>query len=330
MRNNLIRLVHIRMLFCILLSASIMPAYANDFAYLLPRADVKELVLSVNNQTVPVPVLSFPSEQVLSKGVVVVVTDAEANGDAQNSLYHVAKSLPSWGWNTVFVRPDTSYLVSQQGSKADSDDNDVQANQQETADGEIEEPEPPNPTDEQNETNAAPENAPVAQAEQTGLQAIEMQAPQLAYTFDEHLIFMRVLLEEVDAQFMQAPGYKILLMQGKSAASSLRLLQSTQNEDPLLNIEVNALVLSNVYWPEPAHNNALSLSLSKVQVPVLDLWSLFDNYWAKETFEKRLIESRVALKPFYRQREILGGQMNRNQSEYFTKEVVGWMRYLGW
>ncbi|MFW8591621.1 DUF3530 family protein [Glaciecola sp. 2405UD65-10] len=335
MSHNFIRLLYMSMLICSLLSASLRPAYASDFTYFLPSSDVKELALSVNEQTVPVALLSFPSEQALSKGVVVVVTDAQASGDAQNSLYHVAKSLPKWGWNTVFVNPSTAYLGAQQNKLDDSENSneaDAESDQQETLDDETAEPEAQSATDELNESSDDVSDVPTVpqEAVQTGLKSIEMQAPQLTYTFDEHQAFIRVLLEEVNAQYMQSPGYKILLMQGKSAASSLRLLQSTDTQGPILDIEVNALVISNVYWPEPELNSTLSLSLAKVQLPVLDLRSLSDNYWAKETFENRLIQSRVALKPFYRQREILGVQMSRNQSEYFTKEVVGWMRYLGW
>ena len=46
--------------------------------------------------------------------------------------------------------------------------------------------------------------------------------------------------------------------------------------------------------------------------------------------QARRIESRIALKPLYRQRDIIGSPIGAIQSGNVAKEVYGWTRYLGW
>ena len=79
---------------------------------------------------------------------------------------------------------------------------------------------------------------------------------------------------------MQQPGYKLLLMQGKSGVSAMSLLQVNSNGDSSIELDFNGLILNNVYWPQPDTNNNVSKLLAAVKMPVLDLTSPYDNPWA--------------------------------------------------
>lgn len=300
---------------------------AQDLAYFTHSDKYKTLELTIEDNTLPVTVLTFASQQTLSKGVILIVADIEAAGSAQYGLIQIAKLLPQWGWNTLYVAPNTQHLLFAHSAK--------DPEQTEQSDSPEENPkenaETANDTENTDSAGEAQEVATkIIQAEQTQLKSFQLQAPQLNYSFEDYQVFIQKLLFSVHTEFMQQPGYKLLLMQGKSAIGVLPLLQTNEAGDTPIGIDFNGLILHNVYWPELDKNNQVSRLLAKVKLPVLDLTSRYDNQWAKNTSLKRTIDTRVSLKSLYRQRDIVGPPIGALQTEYVAKEVVGWTHYLGW
>ena len=96
LRKTALRIIERSSLCCFMLLC-VFTANANDFSYHMDDADYKTLELTINENTVPITVLTYASQQVISKGVLLIVADAEAAGSAQNSLINMAKLLPQWG-----------------------------------------------------------------------------------------------------------------------------------------------------------------------------------------------------------------------------------------
>jgi hypothetical protein len=65
-------------------------------------------------------------------------------------------------------------------------------------------------------------------------------------------------------------------------------------------------------------------------MPVLDLYSSWDNAWAQQTVTPREVATIKALKLQYRQRELLGFNMHQQHSAYIAKEIYGWISHMGW
>jgi hypothetical protein len=70
--------------------------------------------------------------------------------------------------------------------------------------------------------------------------------------------------------------------------------------------------------------------IANTPMPVLDLYSGWDNGWAQKTVAMREIAAIKALKLQYRQRELLGFNMHLQQNAYIGKEIYGWISHMGW
>ncbi|MGB3724620.1 MAG: DUF3530 family protein [Glaciecola sp.] len=314
-------------------------SHANDdLAYHLPEHKYELIDITFNDSTIAIPVIKHASELALSKGIVLLVADVDAKGMQQQALLTMASDLTQWGWNTLFVVPKEAYFVpppvikneaneDNTNNETESASSDVNDNNTET----LTEPEPQSGEDSAEDT--APENVnesppePII-AQQTELKPFELQSPQLNYTYEEYTTFTQVLLQRLTQQYMSKPGYKILVSQGKTSSVALNILQSTDanNTPPMF----NALVLNNVHWPSSMHNSRVSKHLSKVSIPILDFTASNDNAWARLTQKARIVDSRVALKSLYRQRDVSGTHYSMSQSQYLSTEMRGFTSYLGW
>jgi hypothetical protein len=335
-------------LLCLLIASSIVQASIGLASALLVVDDDIQMhlreneyqIISLNEGDIKtdIPVISFASRQAMTKGTIVLIADLHAQQVASSHFYKLANQLPNWGWNTLLVTPKDKYFgVTPKAKEALAEnltqDDPNQSLESESQTAAIQEPQEPNAPElsddgtvladeDTNQAEIAPANA--ALSEQTGLKAFTFQQAELNYSKEDYTNFIALLLSQINTTFLQQPGYQILMVEGQTASVAINLL----NTNP--DITVNALVLSNPYWPENTANHALPLQLANLQLPVLDLVSASDNNWSLQTQAKRLEQTRIMVKPFYRQREIVSKQSDDVTNEYLTRQIVGWTRYLGW
>jgi hypothetical protein len=277
----------------------------NDLNYYLPGDQLSVLPLNVNGQQIEVPIIKYRARQAIVKGVTILIGEIQAQGQVDSSLNALAKSLPDWGWHTILITPSPSYLVSKP-KETEATETVVSS------------------TNKTVNTNTAVDDNQLPLVAQVDLKPTAFQAPSLPYTHSDYLMFMNALTKAINSRFSQQPGYKLVYANGKSAAALIPLLNLPDS------LKIDALVVNNIYWPANEQNQALAGELANLPMPALDLISLSDNSWAKQTANARAIAAKVNLKPLYRQQEIIGGTKGLTQQNYLAKEVVSWTYFLGW
>ncbi len=113
---------------------------------------------------------------------------------------------------------------------------------------------------------------------------------------------------------------RIIAAQGMSAYCLLKANVS----------DANGLVLMSPYAPNRELNNELPELIANSPLPVLDLVSDWDSRWALATKKQRKISAIRQIKTHYRQRTIVGTTLSPIQSQYLSKEIYGWLSYLGY
>jgi hypothetical protein len=303
------------MCFLALLVPSMTIAQTNDMAYLLAPDNLSNVTITNqdSSNTVDIPVIKHQARQAIVKGVVVFIADIQAQGYTDQNLILLSQRLPDFGWNTLLVTPKAEYFVVEQNLAQESsieEPSDQETNEEVASETEA--------TETVDESSATPND------QQIELRPTELQSPELPYTAQQYEQFTATLLNALQQKFMQSPGYQVIYVQGKSASSLLSIL----SEDADLGL--SALIINNPYWPEVTQNKAIAKDLAKTTIPVLDLLNQSDNTWSKQSAKNRLIETRIALKPLYRQRQVIGIDLSAGQSDYIAKEMVGFLHYLGW
>ena len=317
----------------------------NDIQLKLSDDEYSVLPLSKGDTAIDVPILNFASKQAMTKGTIVLLADLQSHRANQGKFYQLAKTLPNWGWNTILVTPHTDYFVfppdpqlenaaqdeNSDGDASDTQSADAQADDTKADDTKADETQSTNSTLSQTVSENNIENAATAAdkqtefiAQQTELKSFELQQAELGFNKQDYANFIDLLLQKIDSRFLQQPGYRLLMVEGKTATIAIALLNENSE------LDINGLVLNNPYWPETAANSLIPKQIAQLPLPVLDLLSLSDSTWSRQTEANRLIQTRVRVKSYYRQREIIGGHFDALANEYIAKEVIGWTRYLGW
>lgn len=293
-----------------------LPATAqnSDLEYFLPNATIANVTIAFSTNkdaaeqdNIEIPVIKHESRQAIVKGVVVLIADIQPQGYGDQTLMLLSQRLPDWGWNTLLVTPKPEYFA--QLSNNESAENNTESS---SNDSQAEEAQPDKQDDK------------IKNQQQLHIKSNQLQAPELPYTAKQYSEFTRKLLTALQDKFMRSPGYQVVFVRGKSASSMLSVLNQNSNSG------INALVMNNPYWPHPSVNQAVASNVANTSIPVLDLLNYSDNNWAKKTSHQRLIETRIALKSLYRQRQLIGVTANEQQAEYIAKEMIGFLTYLGW
>jgi hypothetical protein len=268
------------------------------------------------------PILISLSEQPITKGVVMIIGDADSPLGKKDSLVHVAKTLPALGWTTVVMpslglrsgpniafpieRTDTAVTKAQ----PDSPDTENSAVELNAVEG--------NPASEEDEEDK-PTNA---------VETINSLSARPAITEAELIVYsqeVEAYIESVLQHMKLTMGHRIVVTQGITAATITKLIV-----DKPTSSNIDALVINNPYWPIRKLNNKVPMLIAQTPIPVLDLTSYWDNSWSKQTAAKREIAARTELKEVYRQVEIVGQSFDQRQMEYISRQIIGWTAYLGW
>lgn len=308
------------------------------------------------------PILISPSQQPITKGIVLIIGDADMPLGRKDSLAHIADLLPSIGWTTVVMPslglhfgPSIAFPIDDLGANSANSEDD--ANNANTVDDTNSNNEAAtranamaNIADAGIELSAADtiaaDNADNMQADNnanrdvTGEQAenstlnskndrINSLSMSPLLSEAELIVYSQEIeayLVAVLAHMKNTMGHRIIVSQGISAATIAKLLSdakpSTQN--------IDALVINNPYWPIRKLNNQIPTVIAQTPLPVLDLISHWDNNWSKKTQDKRRIRARTEIKEVYRQSEIIGQTFDAAQMEYITHQIKGFTTHLGW
>ena len=151
-----------------------------------------------------------------------------------------------------------------------------------------------------------------------GLQAIVQE------NFDTHQQQLQLLMQSLLDKSTEYPGFVVVVSEGTTAA----WLAKMYNEQ--LVTEPDAFVSLSAYWPQIELNDQIAGYLANTSFPVLDMYSQWDNKWTITTAEKRRIAAVKALKLHFRQTELIGVPIGQGQHQYLTKQIIGWLTFMGW
>jgi hypothetical protein len=266
-----------------------------------------------------VPILISLSEQPITKGVVLIIGDADMPLGRQDSLSHVAKYLPSIGWTTVVMpslglnldsnmvipiaSSDTEVINDKQ--KANADDVTISAAEQAS----------------KNSISEKKEDTVARRINSSSAVSAASEAALMVYSQQ-----VEVYLAATLTHMQTTMGHRIVVTQGITAATIAKLV----SERVTLMQQIDALVINNPYWPIRKLNNKLPMVIAQTSIPVLDLVSQWDNNWSKQTERKRRIKARTELKEVYRQADIIGQPLDQIQMQYIARQIKSWTTYLGW
>jgi hypothetical protein len=282
-----------------------------------------------------VPVLISLSERPITKGVILIIGDADMPLGRQDSLTHIAEYLPALGW-TVVVMPSIGLSFdSNIAFPIESDDEPVTTDKDaqpepEISDSNMDEGVNKTPTDVEAEVTISPlEKVSTNPINDKVAQTINSNSMEPVINEAELIIYSQEVEAYIAATLihMQATmGHRILVTQGITAATIAKLLA---DGEPSMQ-QIDTLVINNPYWPIRKLNNKIPMLIAQIPIPVLDLTSHWDNSWSKQTMRTRKIKATTELKEVYRQTEIIGQSLDQAQMKYISRQIKGWTTYLGW
>lgn len=145
--------------------------------------------------------------------------------------------------------------------------------------------------------------------------------PQKFLEHEQQLISQMGAILEKSADY---PGFFLVISQGTTAAWLAKIYAQNKLNTP------DAFVAISPYWPSREHNMQIADYIAVTGMPVLDLYNAWDNEWSLQSYPARQIAATKMLKLHYRQREIIGLAIHNQQAEYLSKEIYGWLSYMGW
>lgn len=267
-------------------------AHADSFDILL--VGERQIALVIKQASTP-----------LVKGVAVLINDASQFSIGDNSLAPLADKLNSWGWVTMQMpAPQIDF------APIATEENDQDKASQET---QTQNNPSLNITAQQPQTATSANFNSVSGAVVISQQSFAQQQQQLQQQ-----------LQAIVSRTEQYPGFFLVIAQGTSAAWLTKLYSEEKLESP------DALIILSPYWPQRNYNNQLPALVAKTSMPILDFFNQFDNAWSQATAAQRLVSAHKNLKLHYRQRELIGQQLDHQQYLLMAKEIYGWLTYLGW
>jgi hypothetical protein len=245
----------------------------------------------------------------ITRGVAVMIADSGVPIMGLTGFAALANELNKIGWVTILIpAPDTSFLpaISPEDSITDSEVLIAE-------------------TDTETEENVAVDTqVPITVEPMVMGTSKSMVATIDDQAFVDHEQQLVSLLQAAIEKSQEYPGFFLVISKGTSAAWLSKIYAEKTLDAP------DALVAISPYWPDRKHNQRLPEWIANTSMPVLDLYSSWDNGWARKTVAQRQISAIKSLKLQYRQRELLGLNMHRQYNTYVGKEIYGWISYMGW
>jgi hypothetical protein len=278
---------------------------------LLRKLDIQRGLFADSYQSVEIdeqPVIYVLQENTtaITRGVAVLITDSGIPMLGQKGFAALANELNKIGWVTMLIpAPEIGFMPTTVPET-------LLENDAITTDGK----DSPSITN----TEANSPSAPL----------LDLDISQAAVTTFDDQVFLKheqqlvSLLRVVTEKSQEYPGFLLVISKGSSAAWLSKIYAEKTLDSP------NAFVVISPYWPDREYNQLLPGWIANTPMPVLDLYSWWDNGWARKTVTQREIAAVKSLKLQYRQRELLGFNMPPQHSAYISKEIYGWISHMGW
>ncbi len=274
-------------------------------------------LINVGNNRLPI--LISPSEQPITKGIVLIIGDADMPLGRPDSLSRIASSLSAVGWTTV-VMPSLGLIL---GSNIVLPIGNSDTQQPAKKDGSAQ----------QGEVIPKETTTAIADVVRNGQNIVEEPNNSLSmasYISEAELgvysmeieMFISATLKHMETTM----GHRVLISQGITAATIAKLIA----DEHATMQKIDALVINNPFWPIRKLNKKIPMIVAQTSIPVLDLTSYWDNSWSKQTQHARKITARKELKEIYRQVDIVGQTFDQVQKDYIARQIQGWTSYLGW
>lgn len=269
-------------------------------------AGERELIVVTQESTTPI-----------TRGAAVILGEAGQGPFNQHGIADLANLLNQYGWVTMVMPAPSSAFF------AESKDDEQQQTDSEPAESP--------PTD-----SEAPASEPDLGAEspisetQPAMPNPEPVHPKLGQEvistdqFDQHEQELIAQMQAIVTRTQNYPGFFLVIAQGTTAAWLNKIYSEQQIALP------DALIMVSPYWPQRDINSQIPEQLANTMMPVLDIYSQWDNEWSKGTVVARKVAAEKALKMHYRQRELIGQMMDRQQYQLLSKEIYGWLTHMGW
>lgn len=258
----------------------------------------------INQQ--PVIYVLQENNTAIARGVAVMIADSGIPLVGQEGFAALASELNNIGWVTILLpAPDTGFIPTIIEGSA------IQDKEATTA-----------------EITTTPTAETLVSSSSTTVQPLDI-SKSAATGLDEQA-FLRheqeliSLLQAAIEKSQEYPGFLLVISKGTSAACLSKIYAENTLDSP------DAFVAISPFWPQRKLNQHLPQWLANTTMPVLDLYSNWDNGWARKTVSQREIASIKSLKLQYRQRELLGFNMHPQHSAYVSKEIYGWITHMGW
>ncbi|MCU4677433.1 alpha/beta hydrolase family protein [Catenovulum sp. 2E275] len=135
---------------------------------------------------------------------------------------------------------------------------------------------------------------------------------------------LKIMLNALNTEAENYPGLVLYVAQGATAGWLIEALSAGDIQLP------DTLVLISPYLPEYQLNKNLAKKIANLDIPVLDIWSEFDNRWALATVKHRQQAAKKYLTLHYRQRQLFARTGLNPRDNRLAKEIYAYITYLGW
>ena len=304
-------IIVIKFLLLFILATLCFQSFAAPDSQLLRRLDIQRGLFADTYQSFEIDDQSIiyvlqENTTAITRGVAILVADSGIPIVGQEGFAALANELNKIGWVTILLpAPDTGFIPIIEQEPASTDNEAITAGTETTS-----------PSDTQEPIAATPPT--------------DIDISRSAVTIIEDLAFLKheqqlvALLSAAREKAQEYPGFFLVISKGTSAAWLSKIYTEKAVDAP------DAFVAVSPFWPDRKHNQRLPFWIANTPMPVLDLYSGWDNGWAHMTVAQRQIAAVRALKLQYRQRELLGFNTSLHQSGYISKEIYGWISHMGW
>lgn len=262
----------------------------------------KAKILQANNKST----IIIESQNTTSNlnGVAILVGESGRPPSSQQHLAVLTQYLNDFGWITIQITAPTI------GFEPDLTDENL----------------PPSITQSQNDGDAVPLEGEINSATtKTPLASAQYQLHRISNEhFLEHEQELRELMQATMTRAQKYSGFRLTIAQGTSAAWLTKMYAEKQIPNP------DALVTISSFWPQRNLNALIANYTAETEMPLLDIYSERDNNWSLLSAQQRGVNATRSFKLDYRQRELTNTFNTSSDSAFVSKEIYGWLNYLGW
>ncbi|ABG42332.1 hypothetical protein Patl_3832 [Paraglaciecola sp. T6c] len=271
----------------------------------------KAKILQANNKSTVI----IESQNTTSNlnGVAILVGETGRPPSSQQNLAMLTQYLNDLGWVTMQITPPTiGFEPDLTDEKTTAPDSQSQAS-----------------TTDESQDNTANDETEAAQETPTPANSSpaspQYQLHQISNGhFLQHEQELRGLMQAAMARAQSYSGFRLIIAQGTSAAWLIKIYAEKQIPSP------DALVTISPFWPQRNLNALIANYTAVTEMPLLDIYSPQDNNWSLMSATQRGIDASKNLKLDYRQRQLTNTFNTFSDSAFVSKEIYGWLHYLGW